>query len=65
MTSLFLHEMFTIFREEVLEKLFCVTDYWYRYEWQHRGSGHIHGFICIPGAPDMEKLDWNNHTEVE
>ena len=63
--SLFLHERFTIFREEVIERLFHVNDYWYRFEWQHRGSGHIHGFIWIPGAPDMDKLDWHNHAEVE
>ena len=24
-----------------------VADYWYRFEWQDRGSDHIYGFIWI------------------
>lgn len=27
--------------------------YWYRFEWQHRGSPHVHGFS---GGPDVQKL---------
>jgi len=29
----------------VLIGLFNGTDFWSRYEWQVRGSGHIHGFL--------------------
>ena len=32
------------------------TDYWFRFEWQHCGSPHIHGIAWFPNAPDMEKL---------
>ena len=32
------------------------TDYWFRFEWQHRGSPHIHGIAWFPNAPDVEKL---------
>ena len=31
-------------------------DYWFRFEWQHRGSPHIHGIAWFPNAPDVEKL---------
>ena len=33
-----------------------VTDYWIRFEWQHRGSPHIHGLAWLPNAPDVERI---------
>ena len=32
------------------------TNYWLRFEWQHRGSPHVHGLAWLPNAPDMEHL---------
>lgn len=64
-TSLYLHQRFTIFHEEVEEKFLNAIDYWYRYEWQHWGSRHIHGFIWLTNAPDMDNLDWHNNIQVE
>ena len=32
------------------------TDYWMRFEWQHRGSPHVHGLAWLPNAPDVEEL---------
>ena len=32
------------------------TDYWMRFEWQHRGSPHVHGLAWLPQAPDVESL---------
>ena len=32
------------------------SDYWYRFEWQHRGSPHVHGIAWFQGAPDVEKM---------
>ena len=32
------------------------TDYWLRFEWQHRGSPHIHGLAWLPNSPDVEQL---------
>ena len=31
------------------------TDYWLRYEWQHRGSPHIHGLAWLRNAPNAEE----------
>ena len=28
-------------------------DYWLRFEWQHRGSPHVHELAWLPGAPDV------------
>ena len=32
------------------------TDYWLRFEWQHRGSPHVHGLAWLPNAPDDDQL---------
>ena len=32
------------------------TDYWMRFEWQHRGSPHVHGLAWLPDTPDVEQL---------
>ena len=32
------------------------TDYWLRFEWQHRGVPHVHGVAWLPDAPDIEQL---------
>ncbi|XP_059068385.1 uncharacterized protein LOC131858917 [Cryptomeria japonica] len=62
-TAIYMHHRFTTFREEVFEKLLGAKDYWY--EWQHRGSAHIHGFIWLHEAPNFEKLQWNNIQSVQ
>ncbi|XP_057837722.2 uncharacterized protein LOC131047921 [Cryptomeria japonica] len=64
-TTLFLHFRFTIFREEIIDKVLKSKDHWYRYEWQHRGSAHIHGFLWLSNAPDMDNLDWSNYDVVQ
>ena len=33
-----------------------VSDYWMRFEWQHRGSPHVHGLAWLPAAPNVEQL---------
>ncbi|MCJ1261869.1 hypothetical protein MMC22_001738 [Lobaria immixta] len=38
-----LHSRWSLFFRHVL-KVFDIDDHWFRYEWQGRGSGHIHGF---------------------
>ena len=43
----------------VMHPLLGVTDFWYRCEWQARGSGHIHGFQCGRRTPQKwEDIDW-------
>ncbi|KAJ1518875.1 hypothetical protein ONE63_011522 [Megalurothrips usitatus] len=43
----------------VLQKKYEVVDFWYRVEYQHRGSPHLHGLFWIKGAPDVTDLDKN------
>ena len=32
------------------------SDYWFRFEWQHRGSPHVHGVAWFKDAPKVEQL---------
>ena len=36
--------------------LLHVKDYWFRFEWQHRGSPHVHGLAWLEGAPDVSQV---------
>jgi ATP-dependent DNA helicase PIF1 len=51
------HRRVELFRRIVLERKFCLTDYWSRYEWQARGSTHSHGLYWVSGAPDNNQLN--------
>ncbi len=55
---------YTMFREEIIYQFHHTTDYWCRYEWKHCGSPHVHGFLCLKDAPDMETLNWKDPIEV-
>lgn len=48
-----------IFLKHFLFPTLGADHFWYRYEWQDRGSGHIHGFVWLKDAPDVSKIDWN------
>jgi hypothetical protein len=41
-------------------EFFCpqlnVSDFMFRFEWQHRGSPHVHGFLWLQGAPNVDLL---------
>lgn len=41
------HDRFTSFFRLVLQPIFGIQDYWHRYEFQGRGSTHVHGFAWI------------------
>ena len=32
------------------------VDFWYRFEWQHRGSPHVHGIAWLADVPDVQHL---------
>lgn len=49
----YLFRRFAAFRKHVLQPYFQFTNYWYRVEWQSRGSGHFHCLFWIPTAPNL------------
>ena len=48
----FYHRVVKVFYLEVLG----ATEYWLRFEWQHRGSPHVHGLAWLPDTPDVKQL---------
>ena len=52
----FLDIRFRLFKEQVLRPFFGYTDEWSRYEWQARGSGHLHCLFWIPSVPPPSML---------
>jgi len=41
-------------------------DYWLRFEYQHRGSPHVHGVVWLQDAPDAQNILANdNSTSLE
>ncbi|CAG8802972.1 2782_t:CDS:2, partial [Cetraspora pellucida] len=66
--SWFFNKRFETFFEEVLKNRWNLEDWWYRFEWQHRGSVHVHGIGKRRSAPVIEwehmKSDENIMEEV-
>ncbi|KZT34517.1 hypothetical protein SISSUDRAFT_1065241 [Sistotremastrum suecicum HHB10207 ss-3] len=56
---------FELFFKEVLKPKFNIVDWWYRYEWQHRGSSHIHGFFWFKDAPNVDELDMKKEEDIQ
>ena len=54
----------TSFIKDILCKIFSVTNYWFRFEFQHRGSCHLHGLIWISNAPDPRTFDDATEAEI-
>ena len=36
--------------------LLKAKDYWLRFEYQHRGSPHVHGVVWLSDAPDVQNI---------
>ena len=51
-------------RDEIFERFHQATKLWCHYEWQHRGSLHVHGFLWFKNAPNMDTLNWDDPTQV-
>ena len=54
----------TLWLNSVLKPLYKITDWWYRFEWQHRGSSHVHALFWMRGAPSPDELDLQNPVSV-
>ena len=60
----YMHLRHTMFRDEILNGFHHATNYWCRYEWQYRGSPHVHGFLWLKNILDMDRLNWDEPTYV-
>ena len=59
------YRRWNLFFTSVLKPLFRITEWWFRYEWQHRGSSHVHGLFWMKDAPSPDKLDIEKPDTVE
>jgi hypothetical protein len=58
----FFSKRFEIFFNDVLKPQWDLEDWWFRYEWQHRGSAHVHG---IGKRRNVPVIDWEKIHESE
>jgi hypothetical protein len=65
LAAYYFQKRWEVYFECFMKVKFKIKDYWWRYEWQHRGSSHIHGFLWLEDAPDIEKLDLTKAEDVE
>jgi hypothetical protein len=61
----YFQQRWRVFFNEYVKPHFNVKDYWWRYEWQHRGSSHVHGFLWLTNAPSVDNLDMQNANSVQ
>ena len=65
----FFHHRIQKFIDAFYVGVLGATDFWYRFEWQHRGSPHVHGLAWLPDAPDVEQIlassDSSSHVTTE
>ena len=69
-----LYRRWQLFLKHVFKPVVGFKDNWYRFEWQARGSGHIHGVCWLPDAPvaDMSTEEsrsafasyWSRHVKA-
>ncbi|KAK3917798.1 ATP-dependent DNA helicase [Frankliniella fusca] len=52
----FFYHRSKFFVENIFKKHFKVKDFWYRYEYQHRGSIHCHGVAWFEDAPSVDVI---------
>lgn len=65
MTSLYLHQRFTIFYKEAIEKVLSTIDWWYKIESKYHATGHVYKFIWLPNKQNMDKIKLINDIEVK
>ena len=58
----FFNEQISKFVQAFYVDVLGATDFWFRFESQHRESPHVHGLAWLPNAPDIEKLHTANDT---
>src|ERR1043165_8449087 len=61
-TAWYFEKRFKLFFEKVLVPKWNLKDWWFRFEWQHRGSTHVHGVAIRKDAP---VIDWNKIKDDE
>ena len=56
LADLFFYHRVMKFMDIYFTRTMNASDYWLRFEYQHRGSPHVHGVAWLNNAPDVEKV---------
>ncbi len=59
----FFYHRISKFMEAFYVDILGAKDYWYRFEWQHRGSPRDHGLAWLSEAPAVEQILASNDDE--
>ena len=63
-TAWYFERRFKLFFEKVLVPKWNLEDWWFRFEWQHRGCSHVHGIAKKKDAPIIDWDEMKNDEEV-
>jgi hypothetical protein len=61
----YFQKRFEIYFEHYIKPKFKVKEFWWRYEWQHRGSSHVYGFLWLEDAPSIDSLNTKDPVEIQ
>ena len=56
----FFYECIVKFIDAFYTGVLGATDCWFHFEWQHRGSPHVHGLTWLLGTSDVEQVLTNS-----
>ena len=56
LTNRFFYHRVLKFIDAFYISLLKAKDYWLRFEYQHRGSPHVHGVVWLSDAPDVQNI---------
>ena len=56
-TDWFFFQRIKLFIKHFYKDILHAKDYWLRFEYQHRGSPHVHRLAWLAGSPNMEDLE--------
>lgn len=54
-----------LFFKKFLIKIFSIEDFWYRFEWEYRGSPHVHGIFWLEGASDCSDIGASTQSQKQ
>jgi hypothetical protein len=61
--SAFFNERAEFLIGKIVDPELNILDFWHRFEWQHRGSTHVHGFLW-QGAPNVDEISVDDADAV-
>ena len=60
----FFFQRIKLFLRHFYKDILHAKDYWLQFEYQHRGSPHVHGLAWLGNSPDIDKLRHQGLTDA-